>query len=69
MLLSRVYSRKIDKQLFKFLWNKKPAKVRRETIVANYDTGGLRMPDIFSIHKIAKIRWIKRLLTDSECSK
>ena len=59
----------VDKRLFDFLWSKKPAKVRRETIIANYDNGGIRMPDIHSIHLNAKIRWIQRLLTDSECSK
>ena len=60
---------KIDKLLFDFLWSKKTAKVKRGTITANFDSGGLRMPDIYSIQDNAKIRWIQRLLADTECSK
>ena len=56
--------KKIDKVLFNFLWNKKPAKIKRETITSNYVDGGIRMPDIFSVHVTAKISWIKRLISE-----
>ena len=60
---------KIDQLLFDFLWEKKPHKIKRETIIANFNSGGLRMPDIFSIHTVAKLKWITRLLTDLENEK
>ena len=37
----------LDKLIFSFLWNNKPPRVKRETIIATVDDGGLRMPDIF----------------------
>ena len=47
--------------MFHFLWDGKPPKIKRDTITADYNSGGLRMPDIFVVHKKAKIGWIKRL--------
>ncbi len=36
----------VEKLLFKYLWNNKPDKVKRVTIFANKDQGGLNMPNI-----------------------
>ena len=55
---------KIDKVLFNFLWGKKPSKIKRETIIADYSLGGLRMPDIFTVHAVAKIKWVNRLISE-----
>ena len=56
---------KIDKLIFNFLWNGKTPKVRRDTIIGNInEEGGMKMPDIFSIHKTSKISWIKRLSSE-----
>ena len=51
----------INKILFSFLWGNKTAKVKKDTIIGNISDGGLKMPDIISVHKTAKISWIKRL--------
>ena len=53
---------KIDKLITLFVWNNKPPKVKKSTIVANYADGGLKMPDIFVIHTVAKVKWIKKLV-------
>ena len=55
---------KIDKLIFDFLWDGKPPKIKREIVVSNFSAGGIRMPDIFIVHKKAKISWIKRLAMD-----
>ena len=55
---------KIDKLIFDFLWDGKPPKINREIVVSNFSAGGIRMPDIFIVHKKAKISWIKRLAMD-----
>ena len=55
---------KIDKVLFNFLWGKKPSKIKRETIIADYSLGGLRMPDIFTVHAVAKIKCVNRLISE-----
>ena len=55
---------KINKMITLFVWNNKPPKVKKTSIIANYADGGLKMPDIFTMHTIAKIKWIKKLLTE-----
>ena len=66
-LLSTMYTPKnvlleIDKLLFQFLWSKKPAKVKKNCIISNYKNGGIKMPDVFSVHIASKVKWIKKLL-------
>ena len=52
---------KIDKLLFDFLWNSKPAKIKRTTIIAPIGEGGMGMVDVYIVHIASKISWIKRL--------
>ena len=44
--------------------NRKPAKVKKSTIIAPVEDGGLGMVDTFSVHTAAKCAWIKRLLNN-----
>ena len=53
---------KLDKILFSFLWDNKTPKIKRESIIANYCDGGLKMTDLFLVHESAKIRFLKRIL-------
>jgi hypothetical protein len=46
---------------FKFLWNNKPDKVKRKTIIADYKDGGLKMLDFNSFLCAQKVMWVKRL--------
>ena len=39
---------KINKMVYKFVWNNKPNKVKRNTIIADYEDGGLKMLNIKS---------------------
>ena len=58
----------LDKLIFSFLWNNKPPRVKRETIIATVDDGGLRMPDIFAFHSAQKIITLKNLIVeDGKC--
>ena len=52
---------KIEKLFLSFLWNFKPAKIKKETIIAPIREGGLNMIDIYSMHTAAKCSWIKRI--------
>ena len=58
--------KKIDTMLFDFLWNSKPAKIKRTTIIAPVSEGGLGMVDVYNVHLASKINWIKRLHDPSE---
>ena len=47
--------KKIDQILLTFLWDNKPAKVKKSTIIAPIDQGGLNMVDLNAVNKAAKI--------------
>jgi hypothetical protein len=53
---------------FKFLWSNKKDKIKRDTIISNYEDGGLKMLDIESFIKAQKVMWVKRLSTGEKAS-
>ena len=57
---------KIDRMLFKFLWQNGPSRVKRKTIINNLESGGLKMPDMYAFHTAQKCLWIKCLLDDNK---
>jgi hypothetical protein len=46
---------------YKFLWNNKKDKVKRKTIIADYENGGLKMLDLKSFIIAQRVMWVKRL--------
>ena len=54
---------KSEKILYNFLWNDKPEKIRRKTICAQIDKGGLKMVNIDIMIKSMKLLWL-RLICD-----
>ena len=58
----------LDKIIFNFLWNHKPPRVKRETVIAPIDSGGLKMPEVFAFQEAQKISFMKNLLVeDGKC--
>jgi hypothetical protein len=53
---------------YNFIWNNKPDKIKRQTLIAEYEKGGLKMLDIPSFLKAQKAMWVKRLMTNDEAS-
>ena len=51
----------IETILFKYLWDGKPPKIKRSTIIASIEEGGLNMVDVFAVHTTAKCGWVRRL--------
>ena len=51
----------IKTKMFNFLWDGKPDKIKRETIVQSYEDGGLKMIDFDIFIRTLKCSWIKRL--------
>jgi hypothetical protein len=51
----------IQDNLYHFVWDNKPDKVKRETLIGDYADGGLRMPDLVSQNTSLKAMWIKRI--------
>ena len=56
----------INKIFFKFIWGYKVERLKRNTIVSNYDEGGLNMVHLSSFISYIKLKWVKRYLLDNE---
>ena len=55
----------INKITFNFIWDGKPPKIKRTTIIGEKKDGGLRMCDFSIMDKALKIAWINRIQTQS----
>jgi DNA-binding transcriptional regulator YhcF (GntR family) len=53
--------KEIQDKLYKFIWDNKQDKIKRETLIGDYADGGLKMPDITSQNTSLKTMWIKRV--------
>jgi len=56
----------LDKVTFKFIWDNKPAKIKKRTIIGNKKEGGLNMTSFVHIEKALKLAWVKRLLDEKQ---
>ena len=52
----------VNKSLSNFIWNHKPPKIKRPTMIGRIKDGGLSMPYFDIIDKSLKAGWVKRLL-------
>jgi hypothetical protein len=55
----------IEKKLkcFKFIWDGKPDKVKRNTMIGNFEMGGLNMIDIGSYFASLRASWVSRFVS------
>ena len=58
----------INKITFNFIWDGKPSKIKRTTIIGKKKDGGLRMCDFSIMNKALKIAWINRIQTQSSAA-
>ncbi len=49
--------KRVRTKLFQFLWDNKPDKVKRNTIIQSYEKGGLKMLDIDSFITSVRASW------------
>lgn len=49
--------------MFNFLWNNKPSRIKKSTIIKQYEEGGLKMVNLNAYIEALKATWMKRLLT------
>ena len=52
---------RINKIIYNFLWDGKPAKIKRKTIIVEKKHGGLKMIDFVIMEQSLKLAWIKRI--------
>jgi hypothetical protein len=61
-VVPETYRKEIDSKCFKFIWNNKPDKVERNTVVGKLENGGLKMIDIQSYFMSLTASWVSRLV-------
>ena len=45
----------------KFIWSRKPSKIKHTTLIGDYNKAGLRSPDLITMRKSMRLAWIGRL--------
>jgi hypothetical protein len=58
----------INDLAYNFVWSNKPNKIKRLTLIAEYENGGQKMLDITSFLKAQKTMWVKRILSSDNAS-
>ena len=53
--------KQVNDTCFKFVWKFKPDKIKRHSLIAPQDKGGLNMVDFVLMEKSLKAAWVKRL--------
>ena len=68
VLLSPVnFEKEINSLTFSFIWNNKPAKIKKLTLIADKIHGGLKMIDFTQFSKAVKAMWAKQLNSETKC--
>ena len=52
----------INKSMFSFIWDNKPDKIKRKTLLREYNAGGLKMIDLKRFIYALKASWVSRLV-------
>lgn len=54
----------LNSMFFNFIWDGKPDKIKRSTLIGDFSQGGLRMIHLESFNTYLKLGWIKRYLSN-----
>ena len=52
----------VNTLFFKFLWDGKGDKIKRDIMISDYEDGGLKMIDIRLFTQALKLSWVKKYL-------
>ena len=58
------YIKEIESCCFNYIWKGKRDKVKRSTLIAQYEEGGLNMIDVECYFKSLKASWVPRLIKE-----
>lgn len=58
--------KEVNREIFKCLWNYKREKIKQNTLIGNYNEGGLNMLDFQTQIFALKVKWVNRLLTETD---
>ena len=60
-----VLIKKVNELFFDFIWPKGKHHVKKNVLIQDIESGGLKMPDVESMVKSIKLTWIKRIATNN----
>ncbi len=66
---SKLFHKKVEKLIFKYLWNNKPDKIKRSVMYSKRENGGIGIPNIEYQDSALKITWVKRLLMEDNATR
>ena len=58
--------KKVNDIIFKFLWNNKPDKIRRDIMCSDYQNGGIKYPNMKLYIISARISWFRRIMNNDD---
>ena len=59
------FDKEVNNACFRFVWNFKPDKIKRSTLIGPFDKDGLQMVDFSMVDKVLKAAWVKRLYEET----
>ena len=60
--------KEINSIILNFIWDEKPPKIKKSTIIGERKHGGLKMTDFNILNKALKVAWIPRIKSESVAS-
>lgn len=57
--------KQIQNIFYNYLWGGKPDKIKRSTIIQDYNNGGIRVIDLETFMNALKITWLRRFITNN----
>ena len=60
------FSKEVNKITFDFIWNHKPAKIKKTTLIEQKNSWRLEHEGFSLFDKALKLNWVKRLCSDSD---
>ena len=68
LVIPEHFIKQIEKIIFDFIWDGKPAKIKKSTIIVEKKQGGLKMIHFNILNKPLKVAWIPCLQSRSDAS-
>ena len=68
MAVPENFAENVNREMYNFIWNGKPDKIKRKVLTADITNGGLKMIDFTCMVKAQKAMWAKRLISKDKAS-
>lgn len=60
------YMKSLENELYKFVWNEGPDRIKRDTLIGPNELGGLNMINIYLFKQAINLGWMKRLINSND---